>query len=123
MSTDKAKGFPYLCGARTPACSVPLLGTLLVDRRASTRVSMRHAGVRAPRRLVAQSDSLAVPECRLTSGGLRLISALRGGCKSACPEITVPVRKDRSLTGCPPGPLRIGFRAATVRERLERLFP
>src|ERR1022692_4695355 len=70
MSTDKAKGFPYLCGARTPACSVPLLGTLLVDRRASTRVSMRHAGVRAPRRLVAQSDSLAVPEYRLTSGGL-----------------------------------------------------
>src|ERR1022692_796850 len=44
---------------------------------------MRHAGVRAPRRLVAQADSLAVPEYRLTSGGLSLDPAGRSACATS----------------------------------------
>src|ERR1039457_4202453 len=105
MSTDKAKGFPYLCGARTPACSVPLLGTPLVDRRASTRVSMRHAGVRAPRRLVAQSDSLAVPEYRLTSGGLSLGAIQTESLRhDICSEVILARFLSKARRAAAPGP-------------------
>src|ERR1039457_87387 len=86
----KPRGFLICVAHALLRAASPLLGTLLVDRRASTRVSMRHAGVRAPRRLVAQSDSLAVPEYRLTSGGLRLDPAGKSACATKTGSQQIP---------------------------------